>query len=120
MEIYIDGSSRGNPGPSRIAVVSPTTGFKVVRDVGVGTNNRAEYLSLLYGLIYVKRLQPKEEVTIKSDSALVVNQVNGRYKVKSASVKPLYQKVIRFLRELPNVTVQYIPREENLAGHLLE
>ncbi|MCW3140552.1 MAG: reverse transcriptase-like protein, partial [Methanophagales archaeon] len=79
-----------------------------------------EYLSLVYALIYIKHLKTKEEVTIKSDSSLVVNQVNGRYKVKSPSVKPLYQKAIRLLHELPNVKVEYIPREENLAGFLLE
>jgi len=120
MEVYVDGGSRGNPGPMRIAVSVPATGFSVVKELGNGTNNKAEYLSLLYALIYIKRLQPKQGVTIKSDSALIVNQVNGRYKVKSASVKPLYQKAIRLLRELPNVKVEYIPREENLAGHLLE
>lgn len=120
MEVFIDGACQGNPGPMRLAVVS-STGFRVVKDVGNdGTNNRAEYLALLYALIYVKHLKTEEEVTIKSDSSLVVNQVNGRYKVKSNSVKPLYQKALRLLRELPNVTVQYIPREENLAGHLLE
>jgi len=120
MEIYIDGSSRGNPGPSRIAVVSPTTGFRVIKDIGNGTNNRAEYLALIYSLIYIKHLQPEEKVTIKSDSALLVNQINGRYKVKSASIAPLYQKATRILQQLPNVKVQYVPREENLAGHLLE
>jgi len=119
MEVYIDGGCQGNPGPMRIAVAVPATGFSVVKDVGNGTNNRAEYMALLYALIYAKHLKIRE-VTIKSDSSLVVNQVNGRYKVKSSSVKPLYQKALRLLRELPNVTVEYIPREENRAGHLLE
>ena len=120
MEIYIDGSCKGNPGPMRIAVTVPATSFSIVKDVGNGTNNRAEYMALLYALIYIKHLKTEEEVAIKSDSSLVVNQVNGRYKVKSSSVKPLYQKALRLLRELPNVKVEYIPREENLAGHLLE
>ena len=118
-EVYVDGGCRGNPGPMRIAVSVPATGFSVVKELGNGTNNKAEYLSLLYALIYVKHLQPKEKVIIKSDSSLVVNQVNGRYKVKSNSVKQLYQKATRLLQQLPNVKVQYVPREENLAGHLL-
>ena len=120
MEVYVDGGCQGNPGPMRIAVVSPTTGFKVIKDIGSGTNNRAEYLSLVYALIYIKHAHPKEQVIIKSDSQLVVNQINGRYKVKSASVKPLYQKAISLLHELHNVKVAYIPREENLAGFMLE
>jgi len=120
VEIYIDGSCKGNPGPMRIAVTVPATSFSIVKDVGNGTNNRAEYMALLYALIYVKHLQPKEKVVIKSDSSLVVNQINGHYKVKSNSVKQLYQKATRLLQQLPNVTVQYVPREENLAGHLLE
>ena len=120
MDIYVDGGCRGNPGPMRIAVSVPATGFSVVKELGNGTNNRAEYLALIYGLIYIKHLQPEEQVTIKSDSALLVNQINGRYKVKSASIVPLYQKAVQLLQQLPNVTVQYVPREENLAGHLLE
>ena len=120
MEVYVDGGCRGNPGPMRIAVSVPATGFSVVKELGNGTNNRAEYLALIYSLIYIKHLQPKEKVTIKSDSALLVNQINGRYKVKSASIVPLYQKATQLLQQLPNVTVQYVPREENLAGHLLE
>jgi len=120
IEVYIDGGCQGNPGPMRIAVISPSTNFSVVKELGNGTNNRAEYLALIYGLIYIKHLQPEEQVTIKSDSALLVNQINGRYKVKSASIVPLYQKAVQLLQQLPNVTVQYVPREENLAGHLLE
>jgi len=54
MEIYTDGSCKNNPGPMRIAVVSPSTSFSVVKELGNGTNNRAEYLALIYGLIYIK------------------------------------------------------------------
>ena len=120
MEVYIDGGCKNNPGQMRIAVSVPARNFKIVKELGNGTNNKAEYLSLLYALIYVKHLQPKEKVVIKSDSSLVVNQINGHYKVKSNSVKQLYQKATRLLQQLPNVKVVYIPREENLAGHLLE
>ena len=120
MEVYVDGGCKNNPGQMRIAVTVPATGFSVVKELGNGTNNKAEYLSLLYALIYVKHLQPKEKVVIKSDSSLVVNQINGHYKVKSNSVKQLYQKAIRLLQQLPNVKVVYTPREENLAGRLLE
>ncbi|RLG44678.1 MAG: ribonuclease H [Thermoproteota archaeon] len=120
MEVYIDGGCQGNPGPMRIAVAVPATGFSVVKELGNGTNNRAEYMALLYALIYVKHLQPKEKVVIKSESSLVVNQINAHYKVKSNSVKQLYQKATRLLQQLTNVTVEYIPREENRAGHLLE
>jgi len=119
-EVYVDGGCRGNPGPMRIAVTVPATGFSVVKELGNGTNNKAEYLAIIYGLIYVKHLRPKEKVFIYSDSNLVVNQLKGYYKVKSDSIKQLHQKAKKLLQELPNVTVVHIPRESNPAGFLLE
>ena len=116
-EIYVDGSSSGNPGFSRIAIASED--LKKIRNIGDGTNNRAEYLALIYGLLYAKHL--REPVVIKADSQLVVNQVNGNYKVKSVALQPLYQKAHQLLSEIQYpVEIIWISRELNLAGHMLE
>lgn len=116
-EIFVDGGSSGNPGFSRIAIASED--LKKTRNIGYGTNNRAEYLALIYGLLYAKHIG--EPVVIKADSQLVVNQVNGNYKVKSVTLQPLYQRARQLLSEIPHpVEITWIPRGRNLAGHMLE
>ena len=116
-EIYVDGACSGNPGKSRIAIASED--LKKTRNIGYGTNNRAEYLALIYGLLYAKHLG--EPVVIKADSQLVVNQVNGNYKVKSVALQPLHKRAQHLLLEISHpVEIIWIPRELNLAGHMLE
>ncbi len=115
--IYIDGGCSGNPGPMRIAVYSDN--FRVIKELGEGTNNRAEYLALIYALTYTKHIN--EDAIIYSDSQLLVNQMGGNFKVKSPSVKPVYQRAQKILSEIPQkVEIQWIPRDKNLAGKMLE
>lgn len=121
MEIFIDGSSRGNQlGPGRragrIAVV--IGGEKIVEDVGDVTNNQAEYLALIKALeIVLKRGIKKAD--IYSDSELLVKQIKGEYRVRNPNLKPYYRRVKALLAGL-NVKLSWIPRERNLAGKLLE
>ena len=118
-EIYIDGASSRNPGPSQIAVYSDDFNLRIVKDVGEGTNNRAEYLALIYALTYAKHI--KEPVTIKSDSQLVVNQMNGNYKVKSYKLVPIQKRAMKLLldrNEKHRTWIEFIPREENIADSL--
>ncbi len=104
--IIVDGGARGNPGPA-------ASGFVVIRNDkvvfeagfywGVKTNNQAEYLGLLMVLGWVKRNMDKldeDEVVIRMDSELVVSQVSGMYKVKSAKMRPLHDKVRKVIEEL--------------------
>ncbi len=115
--IFIDGACSGNPGPMRIAIYSDDLGLRIVKDVGIGTNNRAEYLALIYALIYVRHLNDK--IIIKSDSQLLVSQMNGDYKVKSASILLLFQKATSLLQKCQDrVRIIQIPREQNLADSL--
>ena len=122
-EIFVDGACNGNPGPTRIAVFSEDLHIETIIDTGNGTNNRAEYQALIYALAIAQSVE--DDITIKSDSQLLVNQMNGFYKVKSPSVKPLYedaQKLIALRIALFNNTtnIEWLPRAENLAGHMLE
>ena len=115
-EIYVDGACSGNPGPMRIAVVVPES-YSMVEDIGHGTNNQAEYHALNHALD-LARTYP-EDVIIKSDSKLVVEQVNGNFKVKSQSIKLLHALAKERLENLcGHVQVIWIPREENLADSL--
>lgn len=117
--IYIDGGCSGNPGPMRIAMTHDK--HKVVKNIGNGTNNRAEYLSLLYALVYIKHININADYIIKSDSQLLVKQVQGLWKIKSPELRKLHAKVWKLIHEIEHsISIQYVPRNENCAGWLLE
>lgn len=121
MEIYIDGASRGNQFGSgkrkgRIAVVMK--GNRLVEDVGDVTNNQAEYLALIKALKILRERKIKK-ARIYSDSELLVRQISGEYRVKNPNIRPLHSKVMNLLVGM-DVSVNWIPRERNPAGRLLE
>ena len=107
LTVNVDGGARGNPGPAAIGVIERVA--FIVRDgdgevvvergerIGEATNNVAEYRALLLGLELAKRLGGTE-LELIGDSELVVRQVEGRYKVKNAGMKELYQKAKAALR----------------------
>ncbi|GAH25275.1 unnamed protein product [marine sediment metagenome] len=129
-EIFVDGACSGNPGPMRIAVFSNNPKIKAVMPTlsvdgtsNIGTNNIAEYHALIYALAIAQHIE--DDIIIKSDSKLVVEQVNGNWKVKDPKLIPLRKDarvLIDMRKQLFNVstTLVFIHREHNLAGHLLE
>src|SRR5271170_8296032 len=112
----IDGASRGNPGPASYAVVIRDPAGKVVLELGKkfgrDTNNVAEYYALLAALDYATS-HGIAALRIRSDSELLVRQMQGRYKVKSADLKPLYERAVAMSRSLDYFAVAHIPREKN-------
>ena len=114
-QIYSDGASRGNPGPSGIGAVILKDG-KVVHEIaqyiGEVTNNVAEYEALLAALDYCvkKKLSPVE---ILADSQLMIRQLTGHYKVKHPNIIPLYEKAKEYLVHLEVTGFKHVPREEN-------
>jgi ribonuclease HI len=114
--IYTDGASLGNPGLAAIgATVKDGQGrlvARVSRRIGQATNNQAEYRAIIAALEEATRLGAAE-VDIKSDSDLVVKQINGRYRVKKATLRPLYQKVVQLIGSLEGFTITHVPREQN-------
>jgi ribonuclease HI len=125
--IYTDGASSGNPGPAAIgAVIRDGQGrviSRISRRIGRATNNQAEYRAIIAALEEAIRLGAGE-VDIKSDSELVVEQLKGRYRVKKATLRTLYQKVVHLAGLLETFTITHIPREQNreadkLAGRAL-
>ena len=114
--IYIDGASRGNPGPAAIGVVIRDEEKKVLakisRAIGVTTNNQAEYRAVIAALEKASQLGINE-VEMRSDSELIVRQIKGQYRVKNAGLKTLYQKVIQLQSRMTSFTITHIPREEN-------
>ena len=114
--IYTDGASSGNPGPASIGVVIQDGQGRVIsrisRRIGHATNNQAEYTAIIAALEEASRLGA-EEVEVRADSELVVKQLNGQYKVKKTTLRPLYQKVVRLIGSLEAFTITHIPRTQN-------
>ncbi len=120
--IYADGASRGNPGPAAIGVTIKDKGGKLItfisQCIGRATNNQAEYRAIIAALEEATRLGAKQ-VDIKMDSELVVKQINGEYRVKKATLKPLYQQVKQQQGLLEGFTITHIPRQQNIEADKL-
>lgn len=115
--IYTDGCSKGNPGPAGIGVAvyrddDHLPAFTISDAVGNVTNNQAEYRALISALKYAVGVKATE-VEIRSDSELIVRQMNGSYKVKNADLKPLYQEAKRLAGSISTFCLNYVPREYN-------
>lgn len=115
--IHIDGGSRGNPGPAGagLVVANADTGQTLHEAgfyLGRMTNNVAEYHGLLRALDHVEPLKP-QAVFIRSDSELMVRQLEGRYRVRNASLRPLYEQARKRLGRLHDWRIEHIKRANN-------
>lgn len=113
---HIDGASRGNPGPAAYAVVIRDPQGQLVLELakkfGRDTNNVAEYYGLLAALDYAMT-HGISALRIRSDSELLVRQMQGRYKVKSADLKPLHERASILARQLKYFAIEHVRREQN-------
>jgi len=120
--INADGAARGNPGPAAIGATIKDEGGNLIasisRRIGVTTNNQAEYRAIITALEKAVSLGAKH-VVLKSDSELVVQQINGRYKIKNVALRPLYQEVVKLTGSLESFTVSYVPRSRNAEADKL-
>jgi len=114
--LHVDGASRGNPGPAAIGIAISDARWKVVEEIGeyIGeaTNNVAEYKALIRGLS-AALAQGASEVEIRTDSELLVRQVEGAFKVKSPALRPLHDEVSALLDQFARWAIQHVPREAN-------
>jgi len=120
--LYTDGGARGNPGPAGIGARLLTASGDVVEElgdfIGKATNNVAEYQALLAGLELALD-RGVERLDVFLDSELVVRQVNGRYKVKDAGLKPLHAQACLLLSRFREVDVKHVRREQNAEADRL-
>jgi len=115
IEIFIDGASRGNPGPSGIGVAfleGTNVVKKLFKFIGKATNNVAEYSALIYAL-QEALIDKYESLTIKSDSELLTRQLRGEYKVKNENLRPYYEQFLHLSRGFNNIEVISILRKDN-------
>ena len=113
---YIDGGSRGNPGPAAAGfVLTDHAGNQLQAKaffIGRTTNNVAEYTGIIKALEAAKQIGAKK-LMVFSDSELLVKQVNGEYKVKSEQIRPLFRQAVDLLGDFESWKVRHIVREKN-------
>lgn len=116
MVICTDGGARGNPGPAALGVI---VGDKEYSEyLGEMTNNKAEYLALVFALKKAKALlggnkAAEAEIEVRMDSELIVRQLNGIYKIKEPDLQPLFVEVWNLKLDFRKVEFKHVPREEN-------
>ena len=121
LEIYIDGASKGNPGPSGIGAVICHDGQAIKNIssyIGNTTNNVAEYTALIYALQEALLLKA-EILIINTDSQLLSRQINKIYKIKNPNISGLYNQVLRLMSAFKCVSIKDIPRQENRGADKL-
>ncbi len=113
---YLDGAARGNPGPAGAGVyVEAEKGRpaeELFEPLGSATNNVAEYRALLLALTRAEELNA-HDVELFSDSQLLVEQVNGRFRVKAEHLKPLLSEAVTRAKRFRRFSIAHVPREEN-------
>ena len=119
VKLYADGGSRGNPGPSAGGyVLLDMTGTVVIKSgiyLGITTNNQAEYLALKAGLEEAVKLH-SEIVHVYMDSLLVVNQMQGIFKVRNRDLWPIHESIKQLLLQFTRVTFTHVPRALNTVA----
>jgi len=116
--LYFDGASRSNPGPASYGGViyneNDEEVFTYKKYIGKQTNNVAEYMGCFHGVQACVQ-EGIKNVIIYGDSKLVVEQVNGRWKVKSPNIKPIYDEIKKVLATKPfdSIEFKHVRRNKN-------
>lgn len=114
--IFSDGGSRGNPGPSAAGYVIVDSEQHPIAEggefLGITTNNQAEYHGVRLGLEKAKELGVRK-INFKVDSMLIVNQMNGQYRIKNRELWPIHERVRELVASFDRVSFSHVPREFN-------
>ena len=114
--VFVDGASRGNPGPAGSGVVIKADDGTVIHEAGYSlgraTNNVAEYYALLVAVEELVMLRA-DEVSVYTDSELMAHQFNGIYKVKSPPLKFIHGRIRRLAGTFRKFQIQHVYREKN-------
>lgn len=114
--VYVDGSSRGNPGPAGIGYHIVGENGQVLRQggefIGFASARIAEYYALKEGCEQAIELGLKT-VRFVSDNLMMVNQMNGIYKVKNRDLLPIYDDIQRLLTNFEACAFMHVAREQN-------
>lgn len=127
--IYTDGGSRGNPGPAAIGAVFYNEKGQPIKKYSdyLGdnlTNNEAEYNAVIFALkkfkaLFGKKLAKNSEIEIRSDSELLVKQLNGKYKILDAKIQILFLEIWNLRFDFQKIKFKSIRREKNVEADKL-
>lgn len=116
LTLYTDGGSRGNPGPAATGIVIKNEAGKTIANygeyLGMQTNNYAEYSAAISAFKKAKQLGA-DEIVYMTDSKLVVEQLNRRWKVKEPTIQTLFMQAWNTMQGFKKVTIRHIYREKN-------
>lgn len=119
-QVWTDGGSRGNPGKAATGIIVKDDNQQLLHQDGqyLGqpiSNNQAEYQALHQALAYLQSIDAQDFIC-HLDSQLVVEQVNGRYKVKDEGLRHWWQKIQDQLQTFASYQIVYVPRAQNAAA----
>jgi len=120
--VSCDGASRGNPGPAGAgAQITDDAGVvlaEVAEGLGEATNNVAEYTAVILGLQRAHEIGAVD-VLLRSDSQLLINQLTGRYRVKTPHLQPLHRRVRELAAGFEAIEFEHVRRERNTEADRL-
>ena len=120
--LYADGAARGNPRPAGAGAALLTADHHLIAEIakplGHATNNVAEYTALILGLEEARR-RGVDDIEVRMDSLLVVEQMNGRWKIKHPNMKSLAIRAGELWRTFEKRSISHIPREQNALADAL-
>lgn len=120
--VHTDGGARGNPGPAAIGVVIANEKGHTLKEygeyIGETTNNDAEYHAVIFALKKIKSIfgkdeAKKSEVHVFADSELLVNQMNGLYKIENSAIQKFFIEIWNLKIDFAKMSFTAIPREKN-------
>lgn len=119
--VFIDGASRGNPGPAAVGIVFEGADGAPAKEMGLkighATNNVAEYYALIFAL-QEALMMGVEELGVYTDSELLARQFSGQYKIKDKDLQLLGFQVRHLVKGFKSVSVSHVPREKNRLADL--
>ena len=114
--VYVDGASRGNPGPSGVGYVVVSETGEILKQggefIGFATSRVAEYYALEEGMKIAIDMGLKS-VRFVTDSLMVANQMNGIFQIKNQDILPIYEDVQKLLDDFEVVAFSHVPRSQN-------
>lgn len=123
LHLFIDGASKGNPGPAGIGILIASPSGETIQEIGesIGhtTNNVAEYRALIRGLEEALVHQARK-VKVQTDSQLLARQMEGRYKINAPHLRSLREEAVALCRRFPEgVTLTHVLRGDNARADAL-
>lgn len=116
INVFTDGSARGNPGPAAYGFVVKKNGqtlHKGSGHLGLATNNVAEYTAIIKALFWLKEKHRSQDLKFYLDSQLAASQLSGIYKVKNSKIRELIVKIRILETNFGQISYNHIPREQN-------